>query len=334
MSEPIFRLAGVTKRFQHKGHDVTALDGIDLAIAPGAFLGIVGTSGAGKSTLLRLLNLLETPTAGRIEFNGRDLAGLTGKGQREYLSNVATIFQHFNLFHGKTVLENIAFPLAIRGVPGKQCRQRAEELIAQVGLAGREHHYPSQLSGGQKQRVGIARALITRPQVLLCDEATSALDSATTQTILDLLDTLKQAYGFTVILITHAWDVVRYACDSAVLIEHGKVTEAGTLNEVVQREHSLLKDHLLPLNEDAAWQTGPDTLDLVLEHPERQTELLAKVANALHMDFSILSGRVERLGKKPIARFKVRFRPRHAQATVDVAHVRQQLDEALTLAIA
>lgn len=327
MSDPIFRLAGVTKVFGDAAKP--ALAGIDLDIERGAFLGVVGTSGAGKSTLLRLLNLLETPTGGSIAFNGRDLARLDGKGQREYLSKVATIFQHFNLFHGKTVLDNIAFPLAIRGVPLAERQARARELIAQVGLQDRENHYPSQLSGGQKQRVGIARALITHPEVLLCDEATSALDSQTTQTILDLLAQLKRAYGFTVILITHSWDVIRHACDAVVLIEHGAITEAGALKEVIQRERSVLKDHLLPLDEKAAWQSGPDTVDLIFEHPETQTHLLSKVANALHLDFSILSGRMDSLGNTPIARFKVRFSSRDPQASFDVARVRELLAQEL-----
>jgi D-methionine transport system ATP-binding protein len=332
VSDPIFQLKQVSKVFDRDNLPVHALDHIDLDIARGAFLGIVGTSGAGKSTLLRLLNLLETPSAGQIHFNGRDLAQLDVKSQREYLSKVSTIFQHFNLFHGKTVLDNVAFPLAIRGVPLAERHARARELIEKVGLADREGHYPSQLSGGQKQRVGIARALITHPQVLLCDEATSALDSQTTQTILDLLIELKQQYGFTVILITHAWEVIRYACDAAVLIEHGRITEAGTLKEVIQREQSVLKDHLLPLNTDAAWQNGPNTLDLILEHPETQTDLLSKVANALSIDFSILSGRVENLGKTPIARFQVRFRPRHPETQVDVSQVRQWLtDQTITV---
>jgi D-methionine transport system ATP-binding protein len=332
VSDPIFRLTHVSKTFNRDNTATTALDNVDLEIQRGAFLGIVGTSGAGKSTLLRLLNLLEAPSAGTIAFDGQDLAALDGKGQREYLSKVSTIFQHFNLFHGKTVLDNIAFPLAIRGVPTAERYARARELIEKVGLQDREGHYPSQLSGGQKQRVGIARALITNPQVLLCDEATSALDSQTTQTILDLLADLKRVYGFTVILITHSWDVVRYACDTAVLIEEGRIVEVGTLKEVIQREQSVLKDHLLPLNKDAAWQNGPDTLDLIFEHPETQTDLLSTLAGALSLDFSILSGRVDNLGKTPVARFQVRFRPRHPQTQVDVGQVRRWLtDQMITV---
>jgi len=332
VSDPIFRLTNVSKTFERENTATTALAGIQLDIQRDSFLGIVGTSGAGKSTLLRLLNLLEAPSAGTIEFNGRDLATLDLREQRQYLSKVSTIFQHFNLFHGKTVLDNIAFPLAIRGVPVVERYARARELIEKVGLTDREGHYPAQLSGGQKQRVGIARALITNPEVLLCDEATSALDSQTTQTILDLLADLKQQYGFTVILITHAWDVIRYACDAAVLIEQGRIIEAGTLKEVIQREHSVLKDHLLPLNKNAAWQSGPDTLDLIFERPETQTDLLATLANALRVDVSILSGRVDNLGKTPIARFQVRFRPRAPQTQVDVVQVRQWLTDQMIYA--
>ncbi|MFF7707860.1 ATP-binding cassette domain-containing protein [Pseudomonas sp. NPDC007930] len=332
MTSPIFRLRGVSKAFTRQGTTVMALDGIDLSVPRGAFVGVVGTSGAGKSTLLRLLNLLDTPSAGVIEFNGQDLAQLNAAEQRGYLSHVATIFQHFNLFHAQTVLENVTFPLAIRGVAKAERLRRGRELIARVGLEGREGHYPSQLSGGQKQRVGIARALITGPQVLLCDEATSALDSQTTRMILDLLIELKHAYGFTVVLITHAWEVVRHACDTAVLIEHGRIVEAGSLREVIQRDQSVLKDHLLPLEANAAWQHGPDTLDLIFEHPEQQAGLLAAVGNALGMDYAVLCGQVAHLGQQPIARFRVRFQPRQGGARVDLPQVREHLAAAMLAA--
>jgi len=190
VGDPVFRFTNVSKTFGgnsgRKSGAVVALEGIDLDIERRAFQGIVGTSGAGKSTLLRLINLLEAPTTGSVAFNGVDLATLNAKGQRQYLAKVSTIFQHFNLFHGKTVFENITFPLSIRGVSREEQLARAAALVKLVGLEGRENHYPSQLSGGQKQRVGIARALITNPEVPICDESTSALDSETTKTILDL----------------------------------------------------------------------------------------------------------------------------------------------------
>lgn len=326
---PLFRLTDVSKTFSGKGESVQALDRVNLDIARGAFQGIVGTSGAGKSTLLRLLNLLETPTSGTIAFNGRELGTLSAAGQREYLSKVSTIFQHFNLFHAKTVLENVTFPLAIRGVSRTERRARGLELLNLVGLEGRENHYPSQLSGGQKQRVGIARALITNPEVLICDEATSALDSQTTKTILDLLIELKRTHGFSVILITHSWDVVRYACDAAILVENGRITESGTLIEAVRREKSVLKDHLLPLSaDDPAQRDDPSIFDLTFEEPQRQTEKLSRIAADLRLEYAILSGRVDAFGNRPIARFKVRFHSREGRS-VDVLQIRRSLEDNL-----
>lgn len=321
MPAPLFRLRGVGKSFA----GTVALDAIDLTIEAGEFIGVVGTSGAGKSTFLRLLNLLETPTHGELEFAGKSIAKFNAAQRRDYLSRVATIFQHFNLFHGKTVLENIEFPLAVRGIAAQARRKQALELVEAVGLVGREHHYPSQLSGGQKQRVGIARALITRPQVLLCDEATSALDPHTTGTILDLLASLKQQYGFTVILVTHAWEAVRHVCDRVVLLENGRVQEEGRLDEVIRREASALKDLLLPLGDSDGEHAG--TLDLVFDNPERQTDVLARVAQVLSMDVAILAGRVERLGARQVARFRVRFRPRPPATTLDEQRIRQVLAE-------
>ncbi|UFH48212.1 ATP-binding cassette domain-containing protein [Pseudomonas sp. KNUC1026] len=138
MPDPLFSLRGVGKSFA----GTVALDAIDLTIEAGDFIGVVGTSGAGKSTFLRLLNLLEAPSCGELEFAGKSIAKFNAAQRRDYLSRVATIFQHFNLFHGKTVLENIEFPLAVRGVPTQLRRAQALELIEAVGLEGREQHYP------------------------------------------------------------------------------------------------------------------------------------------------------------------------------------------------
>ena len=153
---PVFRLKNVSKTFGRAGQSAKALDGISLQIPEGSFFGIVGTSGAGKSTLLRLLNLLESPSEGSVWFRDQPLHALKGAARRDYLSQVATIFQHFNLFHGKTVLENIEFPLAVRGASRAVRRRKSQELLERVRLQGKEHAYPSQLSGGQKQRVGEA----------------------------------------------------------------------------------------------------------------------------------------------------------------------------------
>ncbi|WP_430591875.1 methionine ABC transporter ATP-binding protein [Humidisolicoccus flavus] len=303
----IFQISHVTKSFHRDGAVTNALDDVSLDVPDGSFFGIVGTSGAGKSTLLRMLNLLETPSSGTITFDGKDLAQFSGKRRGEYLSEVATIFQHFNLFHSKTVLQNIAFPLAIRGVSRSERNRRARELIELVGLNGKERAYPSQLSGGQKQRVGIARALISKPRVLLCDEATSALDSETTRVILTLLKDLQKALGFTTILITHSWEVVRYACDRATLIRHGKIIESGAVLDLVAQPDSILGALLLPAPEGDPAPSDQAHFDLIFQEPGDQTEVLSDIAREFELRFSILSGRVEKVAEKTVARFKVVF---------------------------
>ena len=144
------------------------------------------------------------------------------------------IFQHFNLLWSRTVEENIAFPLEIAGISKAERQKRVLELVELVGLKGREKAYPSQLSGGQKQRVGIARALANNPEVLLCDEATSALDPETTDAILDLLVSINEKLGLTIVLITHEMHVIRKICHRVAVMEAGKVVEQGNVLEVFQ----------------------------------------------------------------------------------------------------
>jgi D-methionine transport system ATP-binding protein len=304
----VFRLENVSRTFDRSGETLHALDDVSLTIPSGSFYGIVGTSGAGKSTLLRLLNLLDTPTSGSIWFRDTLLHGLKDAALREYRGKVTTVFQHFNLFHGKTVLENIELPLAVRGVPRQIRRQKAAELIDLVGLQGKERAYPSQLSGGQKQRVGIARALVADAEVLLCDEATSALDSETTTIILDLLLRLKQQLNLTIVLITHSWDVVRHAADSVTLIQHGKIVETGHVRDVLHDADSWLGRQLLPAPDlGRAPQHGWVRYDLMLADVRRQGAFLSEIARRLDLTASLVAGGIERLGGTEAARFKVDF---------------------------
>ncbi|VFR25056.1 Methionine ABC transporter ATP-binding protein [plant metagenome] len=313
----VFHLDHVSKRYARQGQSVQALSDISLSIPAGSFFGIVGTSGAGKSTLLRLLNLLERPTEGTVRFNGAPLHALSGAAQRHYLSQVATIFQHFNLFHGMTVLENIAYPLRVRGVARQQRLQKAAEMIELVGLRGKETAYPSQLSGGQKQRVGIARALVADPQVLLCDEATSALDSETTTVILDLLLTLKRRLHLTIVLITHSWEVVRYAADSVTLLKEGRVVESGEVRQLLHDADSYLGRQLLPAPDlGHAPQQGWVRYDLILPDVRAQSTFFSEAARQLDVTASVVSGGVERLGGSEAARFKVDFDLRDRPHTV------------------
>ena len=212
---------------------VHALSDINIDIADGDVFGIIGMSGAGKSTLVRTINLLERPTSGTIEVDGRDVTALAGEELRAYRRRVAMIFQNFGLLAQKTVLDNVCFPfLAASGKVTSENRARALELLDRVGLAEKAQSYPSQLSGGQKQRVAIARALACEPEVILCDEATSALDPKSTNTILKLLRDINRETGVTLVVITHSMDVVEKICNNVAVLEHGRVVEQGSVAKV------------------------------------------------------------------------------------------------------
>ncbi|WP_407935802.1 methionine ABC transporter ATP-binding protein [Cupriavidus necator] len=222
----------VGKVYRAPAGDVHALQDIDVAIPAGGIFGIIGRSGAGKSSLLRTINRLESPTSGRVLVDGRDIARLDQRGLVALRRRIGMVFQHFNLLSAKTVWDNVALPLRVAGVPRAEIDRRVEELLALVGLEGKRSAYPGQLSGGQKQRVGIARALVHRPEILLCDEATSALDPETTQSILALLRDINRRFGLTIVLITHEMRVIRDICDHVLVLEAGHIAELGPVWQV------------------------------------------------------------------------------------------------------
>ena len=208
----------LSKSFDLKDVKVEALKDINLSIKPGDIYGIIGMSGAGKSTLVRCLNFLERPTEGEVLVGGKDLSTLTEKELRKQRQEIAMIFQHFNLLMQKNMIDNICFPLLLRGEKKADARKRALELLKLVDLEEKADAYPSQLSGGQKQRVAIARALASDPKILLCDEATSALDPQTTASILALLKDINQKFGITIVIITHQMAVIREICNFRIIL--------------------------------------------------------------------------------------------------------------------
>ncbi|WP_380180788.1 methionine ABC transporter ATP-binding protein [Kalamiella sp. sgz302252] len=239
----MIKLTNVSKSYAGATHP--ALAAVSLAIEPGTIFGILGRSGAGKSTLLRCLNGLERPDTGTVEVDGQDIARSDIAQLRRQRQQMGMIFQHFNLLHARNVYQNIELPLEIAGIAAGERRERVNALLHLVGLGSAGKAWPSQLSGGQKQRVGIARALAAKPRYLLCDEATSALDPETTASILDLLASIRQQLGITVVLITHEMTVVKRICDSAALLEQGRLTESGSLAEIMGRQESRLRQMLL-----------------------------------------------------------------------------------------
>ena len=242
MSETLIAVKNLVKEY---GNGVRALDQIDLEIGRGDIFGIIGMSGAGKSTLVRCLNNLEKPTEGTVEIQGRELSKMKGRTLRKERQKISMIFQHFNLLMQKNVLDNICFPLEIAGVKKKQAKERARELLEIVGLSDKAKSYPAQLSGGQKQRVAIARALTNNPDILLCDEATSALDPQTTQSILELLQTINKEYGITIVIITHEMSVVQRICNKVAILEKGKLAEAGAVTKIFANPESAVAKKML-----------------------------------------------------------------------------------------
>ncbi len=160
----------VSKVYESGGQSVHAVEDVTLSVEKGEIFGIIGFSGAGKSTLLRLVNMLERPTAGTISIDDKDITSLSTKELRKLRQRIGMIFQNFNLFNSRTVFGNIAYPLKLAKVPKNEIKERVNELLKFVGLEDKANNYPEQLSGGQKQRVGIARALATSPDILICDE--------------------------------------------------------------------------------------------------------------------------------------------------------------------
>ena len=228
----MIELRQVSKVFPTADGELRALNDINLTIQDGDVFGIVGMSGAGKSTLVRCINLLERPTQGQVLIDGKDLCALPERELILQRRSIAMIFQQFNLLMQRTCLKNICFPMEIAGVKRAEAEQRAREYLDIVGLPDKADAYPAQLSGGQKQRIAIARALASDPKILLCDEATSALDPKTTRDILRLVKDINQRLGITVVVITHEMAVVEEICHHVAILEHGRMVETGTAEEV------------------------------------------------------------------------------------------------------
>ncbi|MFD1949386.1 methionine ABC transporter ATP-binding protein [Sphingomonas arantia] len=292
----MIRLDGVTKRF---AGGAVALDDVTLDVARGEVFGIIGRSGAGKSTLIRMLNGLERPSAGQVLVDGADVATLDDAALRTLRRRVGMIFQQFGLLGSRTVADNVAFPLKVAGMAARDRAARVAELLARVGLSDHGAKYPAQLSGGQKQRVGIARALATGPDILLCDEATSALDPETTRDVLALIADLNRDLGLTIVLITHEMDVVRQVCDRVAVLHAGRVVEQGAVADIFLDPQAAETRALLA----EAGEQGPADFAEFAGRVVRWTchgdtigqPVLTMVARETGADFAILDGRIGRL---------------------------------------
>ena len=234
----MIKVEHTNKTFSGKYGEVHALQDVSIHVEKGDIYGIIGFSGAGKSTLLRLVNGLETPDSGTVMVHDQDLGSLKKAELRKLRRKIGMVFQQFNLLDSKTVFHNIALPLILEKAPKDVIEEKVNEVLRFVELEDKKDTYVSQLSGGQKQRVGIARALTTTPDILLCDEATSALDPQTTASILELLKSINEQFQITIVIITHQMSVIREICNRVAIIEHGELVENGLVEDIFSHPKS------------------------------------------------------------------------------------------------
>jgi len=221
MADTVLKAEKISRQVSSPEGTLTILAQVDLAIAAGETVAIVGASGAGKSTLLALLAGLDEPTSGQVWLNGAELTALDEDGRAAVRArHVGFVFQSFHLVPSLTAIENVMLPLELAGLPN--AREAAAEVLAKVNLSPRREHYPRQLSGGEQQRVAIARAFVTSPAVLFADEPTGNLDAATGERIIDLLFELNRAARTTLVVVTHD-QAIAQRCGRIIRIEAGRI---------------------------------------------------------------------------------------------------------------
>jgi putative ABC transport system ATP-binding protein len=220
--DSLLRVESLSREYKMGGETVAALKDVDLSIEKNEYVAIMGPSGSGKSTLMNILGCLDTPTAGRYWLNGKEVSRMTDlELARVRNKDIGFVFQTFNLLARATALKNVELPLVYGGIKAKERHQRAAEALERVGLADRVDHRPNELSGGQRQRVAVARALVTRPALLLADEPTGNLDSKTGAEVMAMFEALH-AGGQTIIVVTHDADVAAHA-QRRIVLKDGKI---------------------------------------------------------------------------------------------------------------
>lgn len=338
----MIELSDIHLSYRGPGGPVHALRGVDLRVRPGELFGVIGRSGAGKSSLVRTVNLLNRPTRGHVSVAGQRLTGLDAAGLRRARREIGMIFQHFNLLSSRTVADNVALPLELAGHTRGEIRARVLPLLDLVGLSALADRYPAQISGGQKQRVGIARALASRPKVLLSDEATSALDPETTRSILALLRQINQELNLTVVLITHQMQVIKQVAHRLAVMEAGQVVEEGETLQVFSRpRHEVtqsLLDEVVPRELPpqvlervrALLGTGADATArpaslwrLVIAGGQgADRPLLSDLVRGYGLDLNIVHGQIDDVQGQPFGNLAVLARGAKEQLQAAVGHLR------------
>ncbi len=295
----MIELRDLSKEFKTAKSDIFAVRDVNLTIEDGEIFGIIGFSGAGKSTLVRCINLLERPTSGSVIINGTDLTRLSRAQLRAARKKIGMIFQQFNLLSQRTVEANIRYPLEIAGMRREAADARVKELLELVDLTDKAKAYPSQLSGGQKQRVAIARALAPDPEIILCDEATSALDPITTSSILDLLKSLNEKLGVTIVVITHEMRVVEQICGRVAVMSEGEIREVGTVRDVFLNPQSETAKRLIdPARSEDALAQSTRTLRIAFTGDESGAPVISDMTIQCQTMVNILAANTENIGGK------------------------------------
>ena len=334
----MIQLDGIHHTYRGGNGPVHALRGVDLRVQRGEVFGVIGRSGAGKSSLVRTINLLNRPDQGRVWVDGQDLTALNAAGLRRARHGIGMVFQHFNLLSSRTVYDNVALPLELAGLSRREIRERVQPLLELVGLGALGERYPAQISGGQKQRVGIARALASRPKVLLSDEATSALDPETTRSILALLQQINRELGLTVVLITHQMQVIKQVAHRVAVMDAGQIVEQGeTLQVFSAPQHETtrsLLDDVVPQELPAPvlervrallgrpGQAPASLLRLVFAGSSGEQPLLADLVRRFGVDLNIVHGQIDEVQGHPFGTLAVLARGAHEQVQAAIGHLR------------
>lgn len=330
----MIELKQLTKTYGSKKKLTTALSELNLTVNKGEIFGVIGHSGAGKSTLIRCINLLERPTEGEVWVGGVELTRLKKRELQQQRQKIGMIFQHFNLLSSANVYDNIAFPLRLVGTPKRQIDAKVNELLSLVGLTDHKQKYPAQLSGGQKQRVGIARALASDPDVLLCDEATSALDPQTTDSILNLLLEINRKFSLTILLITHEMHVIQRICDRVAVIHQGGIVEQGPVTEVfLKPRHAVTREFI---SRELAGEEGfklaasvprPEWARLVkitFLGAKTYESVLSQVVRETGVNFAILQGTISTIKDVPYGQLTVSFEGDNAKVDETLKLLRER----------
>jgi len=267
----------VTKRFG----DYVALDGVSLEVPDGSLTALLGPSGSGKSTLLRIIGGLEAPDEGRVEIHGEDATAVPPQRR-----GIGFVFQHYAAFKHMTVRENVAFGLKVRKQPKDRVKERVDELLAIVGLAGYQTRYPSQLSGGQRQRMALARALAVEPKVLLLDEPFGALDAKVRADLREWLRRLHDEVHVTTLLVTHDQEEAMSIADQIAVMDHSRIEQVGTPRELYDRPQTpFVMGFLGPVSQVGETLVRPHDIALVAQAEDGARE--AMVSRVVHLGFEV-----------------------------------------------